>query len=115
MIGAFYSLYWHVAKVKDFDKQYMMWYIVQPVVGLLLGALVHLLIGSGFISARGETASGAEVALSLFPYAVACIAGFRQRFILEMIDRIIQLITPSPEPRQPAEETASEEMPGSST
>jgi hypothetical protein len=110
VIGAFYSLYWHVAKVRDFDKQYTMWYIVQPVIGLLLGALVHLLIGSGFLTARGVTEESETVALSLFPYAVACIAGFRQRFILEMIDRVIQVITPSPQHEQKsAEETVEEE------
>jgi hypothetical protein len=49
---------------------------------------------------------------------VACIAGFRQRFILEMIDRIIQTITPSP-PREPmageeadSGEEASADTPG---
>ena len=111
VIGAFYSLYWHVAKVRDFDKQYSMWYIVQPVIGLLLGALVHLLIGSGFLTARGVTEEGETVALSLFPYAVACIAGFRQRFILEMIDRVIQVITPSPQREQKQAEEAIEEEP----
>jgi len=100
VIGAFYSLYWHAAKVQDFDKQYMMWYIVQPIIGLLIGGLVHLFIGSGFIVARGETASGSETAISLFPYAVAAIAGFRQRFILEIIDRMIQLLTPAPQESQ---------------
>jgi hypothetical protein len=115
VIGAFYSLYWHVAKVRDFDKQYSMWYIVQPVIGLLLGALVHLLIGPGFLAARGGTQEGEMVALSLFPYAVACIAGFRQRFILEMIDRLIQVIAPAPEREpSPAEEAIAEETPDSS-
>ena len=110
VIGALYSLYWHVAKVRDFDKQYMMWYIVQPVIGVLLGGLVHLLLGSGLMAALGQTVSASEVDLSTFPYAVACIAGFRQRFILEIIDRIIQLLTPPPsEGRRPAVETASEE------
>jgi hypothetical protein len=110
VIGAFYSLYWHVAKVKDFDKQYMMWYIVQPVIGLLIGGLVHLLIGSGLLVARGENASGAQIALAFFPYAVSCIAGFRQRFILEIIDRIVQLLTPSStDKRQPAKEGTAKE------
>jgi hypothetical protein len=109
VIGAYYSLYWHVAKVRDFDKQYTMWYIVQPVIGLLLGALVHLLIGSGFLTAQGVNQEDQRVTVSLFPYAVACIAGFRQRFILEMIDRVIQVITPSPQPESmPVEETVIE-------
>ena len=110
VIGALYSLYWHVAKVRDFDKQYTMWYIVQPVIGLLLGALVYLLIGPGVLTARGVMESE-TVALSFFPYAVACIAGFRQRFVLEMIDRVIQVITPSPLPEQKPDEATAEEEP----
>jgi H+/Cl- antiporter ClcA len=111
VVGAFYSLYWHVAKVRDFDRQYTMWYVVQPVIGLLVGSLVHLLIGSGFLTGRGETQAGTEVAISLFPYAVAAIAGFRQRFILEMIDRVIQVITPSPQPESTPDENEIDEEP----
>lgn len=114
VIGAYYSLYWHVAKVRDFDKQYTMWYIVQPVIGLLLGGVVYLVIGSGFLTAQGVNQENQTVSVSLFPYAVACIAGFRQRFILEMIDRVIQVITPSTQPKQAEiEDTITEEPLGS--
>jgi len=111
VMGAFYSLYWHVAKIRDFDKQYTMWYAVQPVIGLLLGALVHLLIGPGFLAALGVNQQSQTVIGTLFPYAVACVVGFRQRFALEMIDRVVQAITPSPRPKQSSvEETDAEEM-----
>jgi hypothetical protein len=93
VLGALYSLYWHAAKVKDFDKQYVMWYVVQPVIGVIIGALVYVIIGAGFLTLIGETSSGQQTPLQLFPYAVACIAGFRQRFILEVVDRMIQFRT----------------------
>lgn len=109
VIGAFYSLYWHAAKKKDFDKQYMMWYIVQPVIGLLVGGLVHLLFGAGFLTVMSKASTTSEVVLSALPYAVACIASFRQRFILEIIDRVIQLLTPPPsEGEQPTKESTSD-------
>jgi hypothetical protein len=115
VIGALYSLYWHVAKVRDFDRQYIMWYVVQPVIGLLLGALVHLVIGAGFLIARGLNQPDQTAMASLLPYAVACIVGFRQQSILEMIDRVIQVITPSPRPvSNPAEEAIIEELPDAS-
>jgi hypothetical protein len=91
--GALYSLYWHAAKVKDFDKQYLMWYIVQPVIGVIIGAAIYVLIGAGLINLIGQTASGENVSLKLFPYAIAWVAGFRQRFILEVVDRFIQVLT----------------------
>ena len=117
VLGALYSLYWHAAKVKDFDKQYMMWYVVQPVIGLPFGALAYAIIGSGFISATAETSAGERVAVPLFAYVVACIASFRQGFILEVIDRIMQLLTsgggeqsgPAPSDQIPGETAAPPE------
>jgi hypothetical protein len=93
VLGALYSLYWHAAKLRDFHKQYLMWYIVQPVIGLIIGSLVYVVIGAGFLNMIGSTQSGQDTPLRLFPYAVACIASFRQRFILEVVDRIIQFLT----------------------
>jgi hypothetical protein len=104
VLGALYSLYWHAAKVKDFDKQYLMWYVVQPVIGVIIGALVYVIIGAGFINLIGETASGQQTPLQLFPYAVACIAGFRQRFILEVVDRMIQFLTGATTKNEPPAE-----------
>ena len=111
VLGALYSLYWHAAKAQDFDKQYMMWYIVQPVIGIIIGAMVYVIFGGGFMTATGVTASGDQAAVPLFKYAVACIAGFRQRFILEVVDRIIQLLTSGFEQNdQPAAPTPPAEV-----
>ena len=93
VLGALYSLYWHAAKVKDFDKQYLMWYVVQPVIGLIIGAALHVIIGAGFLTLVGEPAIEQGTPLRLFPYALAVIAAFRQRFILEVVDRVIQFVT----------------------
>jgi len=93
VLGALYSLYWHAAKVKDFDKQYLMWYVVQPVIGLIIGAALHVIIGAGFLTLIGEPAIEQGTPLRLFPYALAVIAAFRQRFILEVVDRVIQFVT----------------------
>jgi hypothetical protein len=93
VLGALYSLYWHAAKVKDFDKQYLMWYVVQPVIGLIIGASLHVIIGAGFLTLIGEPAVEQGTPLRLFPYALSVIAAFRQRFILEVVDRVIQFVT----------------------
>ena len=93
VLGALYSLYWHAAKVKDFDKQYLMWYVVQPVIGLIIGAALHVIIGAGFLTLIGEPAVTQGTPLRLFPYALAVVAAFRQRFILELVDRVIQFVT----------------------
>lgn len=106
VVGSLYSLYWHAAQVQDFDRQYIMWYIVQPIMGVILGGIVYLIIAAGFISvqvlaAQAPTVSEAAQAMAnpavkSFHSVVACIAGFRQRFVFEMLDRVVQVLTPRP-------------------
>ncbi len=90
--GIFYSLYWHVAIKRDFDRQYVMWYLVQPLLGSMIGMIIYMIITVGFLTIQGTPTP----ANPLFTYLLAFIAGFRQRFFLELIDRIVQTFTPNP-------------------
>lgn len=90
--GIFYSLYWHVAIQRDFDRQYVMWYLVQPLLGSMIGMIIYMIITVGFLTIQGTPTP----ANPLFMYLLAFIAGFRQRFFLELIDRIVQTFTPNP-------------------
>ncbi len=116
VVGSLYSLYWHAAVEQDFDKQYLMWYIVQPIMGVILGGIVYLIIAAGFISIQvlasqaptfSEAAQAmANPALKAFHSVVACVSGFRQRFVYEMLDQIVQVLTPKPKTK--AEREAEE-------
>ncbi|MFC1975240.1 hypothetical protein ACFLXQ_02450, partial [Chloroflexota bacterium] len=104
VIGILYSLYWHVAMKQDFDRQYVMYYLVQPVMGFVLGAVVYFIIGSGFLLvnlAIDRSAESGEVLSSPTIIAIQIvfgwIAGFRQRFVFEMIDKIVQRVSPKPD------------------
>lgn len=90
--GIFYSLYWHVAIKRDFDRQYVMWYLVQPLLGSMIGMIIYMIITVGFLTIQGTPTPNNP----LFMYLLAFIAGFRQRFFLELIDRIVQTFTPNP-------------------
>ncbi len=116
VVGSLYSLYWHAAVEQDFDKQYLMWYIVQPIMGLILGGIVYLVIAAGFLSVQVLTAQASTVteaaqamttpAVKAFHSVVACVAGFRQRFVYEMLDRVVQVLTPKPKTKAELEEEA---------
>ncbi len=98
VVGALYSLWWHVSQLQDFDKRYNMWYLVQPIMGIVLGGIVYLIIATGFLALQGslpsaETARGVQ----MFPSLVAVLGGFRQKFVYELLDRIIRVLTPTPE------------------
>jgi hypothetical protein len=92
VLGALYSLYWHAAKKKDFDKQYAMWYVVQPVIGLIIGAMVYVIVDAGFLNLVSGGSAVQQLTIKVLPYTLACIAAFRQRFILEIVDRLIQVL-----------------------
>jgi len=93
VVGALYSLHWHVAEKQDFDKQHNMWYIVQPFMGLILGGIIYLVIATGFLALSADIASAqAGRAVQWFPSLIACLAGFRQKFAYELLDNIMQVI-----------------------
>ncbi|MGQ9518366.1 MAG: hypothetical protein ACUVWB_10425 [Anaerolineae bacterium] len=89
VVGALYSLYWHVAEQQDFDRQYNMWYVVQPIMGAMLGAFIYLIVISGMLAMSINIQT---VSTSWFPSALACLCGFRQKFIFELLDKLMEVI-----------------------
>ena len=94
IIGALYALWWHVSDQQDFDRQYLMWYFVQPIMGVVLGGIVFLLLTGGFLILQIKP-SDPNAGARLLPYLAAVLAGFRQNFIYNQLDRLIGLFAPS--------------------
>jgi hypothetical protein len=92
---ALWSLYYHVSVQRDYDPIENLWYYSQPVLGMVLGGIVFLIMGAGFLIVQVDL-SGTDAALGarLLPAAIAVIAGFRQTVVLDLIERAIALITP---------------------
>lgn len=95
VIGIYYSLYWWVAMKQDFSRQYVMYYLVQPVMGFILGAVIYVIVTAGLlvINLSALSGEGNTIALAL-PILLGFLAGFRQRTVFEMLDRIIKQILP---------------------
>lgn len=95
VIGALYHLWWHISDRQDFDRQYFMWYLVQPIMGMVLGGIVFLLLAGGLLVLQVNlTDKNASTAAQLLPYLLAVLGGFRQNFVYEQFDRLIALFTP---------------------
>ena len=94
VIGALYHLWWHVSDQQDFDRQYLLWYLVQPVMGMVLGGIIFLIIAGGFLVLQVDvTSDKASTAARLLPYLAAVLGGFRQNFVYEQFDRLMALFT----------------------
>lgn len=100
--SALWSLYYHISIQRDYDPIENLWYYSQPVLGMVLGGIVFLIMGGGFLIVQVDL-SGADAALGarLLPAAVAVIAGFRQTVVLDLIERAIALITPAKVEEEP--------------
>jgi hypothetical protein len=96
VVGALYALWWHISEKQNFDRHYMMWYLVQPLMGLVLGGITFLILAGGFLILQVNLADDkASTGARLLPYLTAVLAGFRQNFVYEQLERLISLFTPA--------------------
>jgi hypothetical protein len=59
--------------------------------------MVYLIIGAGFLVVQVDlSAADAAFGARLLPATIALVVGFRQNVVLDMIDRIVSLLTPGP-------------------
>lgn len=92
VLGLLYSLFKHVAVEQDFDRQFVLWYIVQPFMGVLMGAIVHLLIVGGFAALMNAQQSDAVEALAAL---LAIAAAFRQNYVYAWLESVLKAFDPS--------------------
>ena len=100
---ALWSLYHHISVMRDYDPVENLWYYSQPMLGMVLGGIVFLIMGAGFLAVQVDLSAQPSAALGarLLPAAIAVIAGFRQTMVLDLIERIIALIVPGQAAEQP--------------
>lgn len=110
--SALWSLYHHVSVMRDYDPVENLWYYSQPVLGMVLGGIVFLILGAGFLIVQVDVGStDAAMGTRLLPAVVAVIAGFRQTMVLDLIERVIALLTPARNEAQVESEAALQNPP----
>jgi hypothetical protein len=95
VVCALWSMWYHISDKQDYDTQYNLWYMVQPFQGLVLGVIVYLVIAAGFLAFQTDiTSPQVSSSAKYLPWLIAGIAGIRQTFFYELLDRIIRVISP---------------------
>ncbi|NOX62806.1 MAG: hypothetical protein GXP42_12800 [Chloroflexi bacterium] len=99
VMGALYTLWMHVSERQDFERQHTMWYIVQPILGMILGGVVFLILYTGLLSLQGGAQAAASLTqtVQLLPALLGFIAGFRPQFLFSLLTKIIKIINPTEE------------------
>jgi hypothetical protein len=91
VLGLFYSLFKHVAVSQDFDRQFTLWYIVQPFMGMLMGAIVHLFFVAGVFQLVGAT----DPAFAAIGALLAIASAFRQNYVYAWLEAVLKNFQPA--------------------
>lgn len=107
--SAMWSLYYHISVQRDYEPIENLWYYTQPLIGMVLGGIVFLIMGAGFLVVDATPTVGVgSMGARLVPAVIAVIAGFRQTVVLDLIERIVGLIVPTQ--NNPGRDTPTEEL-----
>lgn len=91
VVGALYALWTHIADKQDFDPQYNIWYITNPILGVGIGAFVFLIIQAGFLSMTGGSSGNEPITSAAVIYVFAWVCGFKQNVVYELVRRILDV------------------------
>lgn len=98
VVAILYNLSWHVSEKNDFDRQHVIKYLIQPVMGLILGGVIFLLTNAVFVLLAFKPAEdqfAVPGGIDLFQMLLGFVAGLHQQFVYNLIDRIVQRLSPT--------------------
>ena len=87
--GALYALWRHIADKQDFDPQYTMWYLTNPIMGIALGIFVYLVMQAGLVSMASVDAQTTVSAIPTF--ILAWMTGFQQNVAYSIVRRLLKV------------------------
>jgi hypothetical protein len=102
IVNAYFTLNKHTIQLRDFDPIHMSWYLMNPLIGIIMGLLMTLVFGTGIISTVGVgllEQTNAQV-LGQYPFLlwVLCfLAGYNQNVVLRLLQRTFNMLRGSDE------------------
>ncbi len=100
VVGALHALWRHISRDQDFDKQFSLWYVTSPIMGVILGSFIYLVVLAGFLTLNSGDNTGLNSGLLV--YVLAWLAGFQQNVAYTLARRILRVIVGETEAESPA-------------
>ncbi len=122
VIGALLSLVRHISEDQDFDKQFMIWYVGSPWMGMGVGIAVYLFMRTGLLSILGSDPDS-NITSPIVIYVLAWLAGYQHNIFTEIVRRMMKVFRieseekekeaapPAPKSGQQAENTGQTTAP----
>jgi hypothetical protein len=89
LTSAFIGLQTHASVEEEVDRQWAIWYIAAPFMGIVLGALLFLATRAGLLVF--VPSSGGQIGVAWVLYALSWLLGFQQNVAYEAIERVVGL------------------------
>jgi hypothetical protein len=89
VVGAMFNLFRHASRNKDYDPDHAYWFLLAPIMGMILSVGVFLVGRSGLVFGRQDFDGGI--------YAIAFLLGFQQNLALRYFYRVFRRILPPDE------------------
>ncbi len=102
VVAGLFGFYLHAAR-RDFDRGYIAYYFLKPLMGLVLGPLVYLFVRAGLVAVQAPTGAAKDtIDRPELLYLAAFVLGFGERFTLRLVDRVAAAVFGPAEPARPA-------------
>lgn len=88
-IGIF-GVFSHIRE-RNFDPMFELWYISKPIVGAIFGWFVVVVYVVGLLAIQGQVKW--QTSNPLLLYVVAFLAGFSERYTIQIINQIMKVLT----------------------
>jgi len=94
VVIAIWGLITHTTNL-DFDRQFAVWYWFKPVLGALTGLVAVITAVAGLLAIQGQGAMPSSANGKMVLYILAFLAGFSERFFLDIVDRVMTALLSS--------------------
>jgi hypothetical protein len=97
VIGAIFGVVGQQRSGVDFDRQYVVRYLIQPIMGILLALLTYFILLSIFNNLSIDLASQPQ--MRWIPVGIATVAGIWQQVVYSLLYRLVSLLSFRPRRR----------------
>lgn len=88
VLGALFSLNKHISTDQDFERQHSMWYILSPMMGLGIGAVIFIIMRVGLLSL---TMGGSQqIASPMVIYILSWLGGYQHNVFTDIVKRVLK-------------------------
>ncbi|MFN7211256.1 MAG: hypothetical protein ACK4P1_12845, partial [Aggregatilineales bacterium] len=97
------AIHEHTTIRRDFDPTHLTWYLLNPIIGGMLGLVVFILfvVSASTFTANLITRPTDELQSSLVIWLLAFIVGWQQNIVIQLLNRFLKALTPNPPPARP--------------